>query len=184
MVVAGRDRRETRHVATATEPGPEATDLRPPAHPLPARVRTWWRLHALAWPAAAVVVLVVLAVLITPASWWLGTAAAVVVVAGLVAGLALPSYWYRVHRWEVTGEAVYTRSGYLWQEWRAAPLSRVQTVDTTRGPLQQRLGLATLVVTTASAKGAVTVAGLEGDEADRIAHRLTRETQAVPGDAT
>ncbi|HWN26715.1 MAG TPA: PH domain-containing protein [Actinomycetospora sp.] len=167
-----------------TEPTRDGVGLRPPTHPLPPRVRTWWRIHGLGWPGVTVVVLLVLAALITPASGWLTLAAGAVAVAGLVVGIALPAYWYRVHRWEVTDEAVYTRSGFLWQEWRAAPLSRVQTVDTTRGPLQQRLGLATLVVTTASAKGAVTVAGLAGDEADAIAHRLTRETQAVPGDAT
>ncbi|PVZ11695.1 hypothetical protein C8D89_10325 [Actinomycetospora cinnamomea] len=167
-----------------TEPSRDEVGLRPPTHPLPPRVRTWWRIHALGWPGAAVVVLLVLAWLIAPAAAWLGLAAGVVAAVGLVVGLALPAYWYRVHRWEVTDEAVYTRSGYAWQEWRAAPLSRVQTVDPTRGPLQRRLGLATLVVTTASAKGAVTVAGLAGDEADALAHRLTRETRAVPGDAT
>jgi membrane protein YdbS with pleckstrin-like domain len=48
--------------------------------------------------------------------------------------LALPRWWYRLHRWEVTDAAVHTRSGYFWQEWRVAPMSRIQTVDTQRGP--------------------------------------------------
>ena len=65
-----------------------------------------------------------------------------------------------------------------------APLSRIQTVDTRRGPLEQRFGLATVVVTTASAKGAVTMPGLDHALAGDIAEQLTVTTQAVPGDAT
>ncbi|MEJ2871604.1 PH domain-containing protein [Actinomycetospora sp. OC33-EN08] len=157
--------------------------LRPPRESLDPRVRSWWRVHCLLWPVLLAVVLGVLGLLIRPIAWFLPLAAAVVVV-GIVVALAFPAYWYRVHRWEVTDDAVYTRSGFLWQEWRAAPLSRIQTVDTTRGPLQQAFGLAALVVTTASAKGAVTVAGLDHERAAEIAERLTRATQAVPGDAT
>jgi membrane protein YdbS with pleckstrin-like domain len=59
---------------------------------------------------------------------------------------------FRIHRWEVTDEAVYTLSGWLVREWRIAPISRVQTVDTEHGPLQQLLRLATVTVTTASAR--------------------------------
>ena len=65
-----------------------------------------------------------------------------------------------------------------------APLSRIQTVDTRRGPLEQRFGLATLVVTTASAKGALTIPGLDRDTAEEVAEHLTATTQATPGDAT
>ncbi|MDL5158091.1 PH domain-containing protein [Actinomycetospora termitidis] len=157
--------------------------LRPPREPLDPRVRSWWRVHCLAWPVLLAVVLGVLGLLIRPIAWFLPVAGAVVVV-GLLLAVAFPAYWYRVHRWEVTDDAVYTRSGFLWQEWRAAPLSRIQTVDTTRGPLQQAFGLSALVVTTASSRGAVTVVGLDHERAAEIAERLTRATQAVPGDAT
>src|SRR5450759_2306604 len=51
--------------------------------------------------------------------------------------IVMPRWRYRVHRWEVTSTAVYTQSGWLVQERRIAPLSRVQTVDTARGPLEQ-----------------------------------------------
>ena len=157
--------------------------LRPPRESLDPRVRLWWRLHGLVWPLLLAVVLSVLGLLIPPISWFLPLAGAVVVL-GLLVALLFPAYWFRVHRWELTDDAVYTRSGFVWQEWRAAPLSRIQTVDTTRGPLQGALGLATLVVTTASAKGAVHVAGLDHARAAEIAESLTRATQAVPGDAT
>ena len=64
----------------------------------------------------------------------------------------MPFWRYRVHRWEVTDDAVYTRTGWLWQEWRIAPMSRIQTVDTARGPLEQLFRLASVTVTTASAR--------------------------------
>ncbi len=157
--------------------------LRPPREPLDPRVRTWWRVHCVLGPVVVSVVLVVLGLLVPAVAWFLPVAVVLVVV-GLVVAAVFPAYWYRVHRWEVTDDAVYTRAGFVWQEWRAAPLSRIQTVDTTRGPLQQAFGLAALVVTTASSKGAVRIAGLDGERAGELAERLTRATQAVPGDAT
>jgi uncharacterized protein len=96
----------------------------------------------------------------------------------------VPRLLYRIHRWEITDEAVYTLSGWLVREWRIAPISRVQTVDTEHGPLQQLLKLATVTVTTASARGPVKISGLAAEDAAEIARALTRSTQAVPGDAT
>ena len=91
---------------------------------------------------------------------------------------------YRIARWEVTDLAVYTLHGWLVREWRIAPISRVQTVDTARGPLQQLLGLADVTVTTASARGAVRIRGLAADDAAELARVLTETTHATSGDAT
>jgi len=75
------------------------------------------------------------------------------------------SRWrFRIHRWEATEDAVYTSAGWLSQEWRVAPMSRIQTVDTVRGPLQQLLGLSTVTVTTASAAGPLQVKGIDHRE--------------------
>ena len=79
---------------------------------------------------------------------------------------------------------MYTLSGWLVREWRIAPISRVQTVDTERGPLQQLLKLADLTVTTASARGPVKISGLDERTATELARSLTETTQATPGDAT
>ncbi len=167
--------------ATASTSG---TRLRPPRNPVDHRAVGWWRTNLLLLTATPVVPLVVLGVLIPPARFWLLAPAVVIAAVGLVAVVVLPGWWFRVHRWEVTETAVYTRTGRIWQEWRVAPLSRIQTVDTRRGPLEQRFGLATVVVTTASAKGAVTLPGLDHALAGDIAEQLTVATQAVPGDAT
>jgi membrane protein YdbS with pleckstrin-like domain len=65
----------------------------------------------------------------------------------------VPLWRYRVHRWDIGPKAVYTRSGWLIQERRIAPISRVQTVDTYRGPGGPAVRLANVTVTTASSAG-------------------------------
>ncbi|MER6996470.1 PH domain-containing protein [Streptomyces sp. NPDC000410] len=164
--------------------GEEAVRLRPPNNALNERAVGWWRTQCLLTTLVPVAVLGVLGAFIGPARDWLLAAGAAVAVIGLAGTAFLPSWWYRVHRWEVTDEAVYVRTGALWQEWRIAPMSRIQTVDTVRGPLEQAFRLATVTVTTASAKGAIRIEGLDHALAADLAEQLTRITQATPGDAT
>lgn len=164
--------------------GENAVRLRPPRNAVDERAVTWWRSRLLATTAVPVVVLAVLGALIGPARSWLLIAAGAVAAVGLGCAAFLPSWWFRVHRWEVTGDAVYVRTGAFWQEWRIAPMSRIQTVDTSRGPLEQLFRLATVTVTTASSKGAIRMAGLDLELAAGLAERLTVITQATPGDAT
>jgi len=154
--------------------------LRPPNNQLNPRSLLWWRTRialVVLPPVAALVILATLSPLLL-------ALAGLLAVLGIGFGVLMPMWWYRVHRWEVTDTAVYTRTGYFWQESRIAPMSRIQTVDTVRGPLQQLLRLATVTVTTASAKGAVRIAGLDAEQAADLAAELTRITQATPGDAT
>jgi membrane protein YdbS with pleckstrin-like domain len=133
---------------------------------------------------------VVLAVLGALAVWWEAARpwlVAPAVVAGLwtvVRVIVEPRWRYAVHRWETTDDAVYGLTGWIVREWRVAPLSRVQTVDAVRGPLEQALGLATLRVTTASSGGAISIAGLDKDVAAELAESLTHVVERVPGDAT
>ncbi|WP_328679222.1 PH domain-containing protein [Streptomyces sp. NBC_00322] len=164
--------------------GEGAVRLRPPNNTLDERVVGWWRVQWLLATAVPVVVLAVLGAFIAPARPPLLTVAAVVAVLGLAGTAFFPAWWFRVHRWEVTDEAVFVRTGALWQEWRIAPMSRIQTVDTVRGPLEQAFRLATVVVTTASSKGAIKIGGLDHELASQLAEQLTRITQATPGDAT
>ncbi|MFC8229216.1 PH domain-containing protein [Streptomyces sp. NPDC057287] len=158
--------------------------LRPPRNAPARRAVGWWRARWLLLTAPPVVVLGLLGAFIAPARFWLLTAAAPLGVAGLLCTVLFPLWWYRTHRWEVTDEAVYVSTGVFLREWRIAPMSRIQTVDTVRGPLEQVFGLATVTVTTASAKGAVQIEGLAHEAAAELAERLTRITQGTPGDAT
>jgi membrane protein YdbS with pleckstrin-like domain len=96
----------------------------------------------------------------------------------------MPVWRYRVHRWENTETAVYTQTGWLDQERRIAPVSRIQTVDMTRGPVAQALGLASVTVTTASAAGPLKIHGLDVDVARHLVEDLTALTIAERGDAT
>ncbi|GGU88800.1 membrane protein [Streptomyces litmocidini] len=164
--------------------GEDAVRLRPPRNAVDERAVAWWRSRLLAATAVPVVVLAVLGAFLGPARTWLLLAAGAVAALGLVCTAFLPAWWFRVHRWEVTDEAVYTRTGALRQEWRIAPMSRIQTVDTVRGPLEQAFGLATVTVTTASSKGAIRIGGLDHEHAAELAERLTALTRATPGDAT
>jgi uncharacterized protein len=145
----------------------------------------WWQLRALVTLLVLVTPQVVVLTLVgsDDAGWLWGSIAGTVLVVGSYAAL-VPALRYRIHRWEITHEAVYTLSGWLVREWRIAPISRVQTVDTERGPLQQLLKLANLTVTTASARGPVKISGLDEHTATELARTLTETTQATPGDAT
>ncbi|MGA9872076.1 MAG: PH domain-containing protein [Rhodococcus sp. (in: high G+C Gram-positive bacteria)] len=98
--------------------------------------------------------------------------------------IVTPIWRYRVHRWEISDTAVYTRTGWFNQERRIAPISRVQTVDTERGPIDRMLGLATVTVTTASSAGAVKITALDTEVADDTVARLTDIAGRTLGDAT
>ena len=109
----------------------------------------------------------------------------VLVVLAVLANVAVVPQWrYLVHRWEVTDTAVYTQTGWWARERRIAPMSRIQTVDHAEGAVARLLGLATVTVTTASAAGALEIAGLEADRARALVDELTLKADAVEGDAT
>jgi uncharacterized protein len=102
----------------------------------------------------------------------------------LVSVVIEPLWRYRVHRWEVTADAVYTLEGWLTRTWRIVPVSRIQTVDTTRGPLQQLLGLASISVRTASHAGSTSIEQLAAPVAEAVAHDLALRANAVHDEAT
>ena len=160
-----------------------STQLRDPAHRVSPRARTMWRAQTGIAAGAAVVAAIVAAVLWAPAPLtWAGPLAVAVV--GAVATYGIPQWRYQVHRWEVSATAVYTQRGWWAQERRIAPMSRVQTVDLSQGPVSRLLRLATVTVTTASAAGALRIEGLDHDIALRLVDELTRKADLIEGDAT
>jgi membrane protein YdbS with pleckstrin-like domain len=116
-----------------------------------------------------------------PLPWW---AIAVVALVALGRALVMPPWRYAVHRWEVTDTAVYTQTGWWVRERRIAPMSRIQTVDHVDGAVARLFGLSTVTVTTASAAGALEIAGLERGRALALVDELTQMADSVPGDAT
>ncbi|PWW56232.1 PH domain-containing protein [Actinokineospora spheciospongiae] len=158
--------------------------LRAPVNLVSRRAIGHWALRAgLGW-LVVLLAQAVPVVLAAGAPTWLRVTLLVSALVAVAHVVVMPRWRYRVHRWETTPDAVFTRGGWVNQEWRLAPISRIQTVDTARGPLQQLLGLATVTVTTASAQGPVTIEGLDAEVAARIVDELTATTQATPGDAT
>ncbi|WP_025352550.1 PH domain-containing protein [Nocardia nova] len=115
---------------------------------------------------------------------WASALVAAALVVGVFGVVVVPLWRYAVHRWEITDTAVYTRTGWFTQESRVAPITRVQTVDTHRGPLEQLFGLATVTVTTASSAGAVRIVALDLDVAERTVRRLTEIAALHREDAT
>ena len=162
----------------------ESLRLRPPRHRVSRRAIMWWSTQAVLEVIAVLVPLVIGLVAWADARSWLVPGTAAVAVVGVGYLLVMPRWRYQVHRWETTDDAVYTSAGWISQHWRVAPMSRIQTVDTERGPLQQLFGLATVTVTTASAAGALRLAGLDRAVADDLVEQLTETTQATLGDAT
>lgn len=167
-----------------TEDTTGAVTMADPAHPPSRKAPLVWAL------AGAVPWLVLLAgqlvwlVVDQRLPWLHGMALALTVLGVAVSVVVAPLWRYRVHRWEISPQAVYTRTGWLTQERRIAPISRVQTVDTYRGPLDRMFGLANVTVTTASSAGAVHIVALDTDVADRVVAQLTDIAAIGAEDAT
>ncbi|HEU0191455.1 MAG TPA: PH domain-containing protein [Mycobacterium sp.] len=169
-------------VDSAGSPG--TVTLTEPRYPPSTKAPLLWLLTG-AVPWVVLVFAQVAWMAVDPRLPWLHELAAAGTVLGVLANVVVAPFWrYRVHRWDISPQAVYTRTGWLVQERRIAPISRVQTVDTYRGPLDRMLGLANVTVTTASSAGAVHIVALDTDVADRIVARLTDAASLGAEDAT
>jgi membrane protein YdbS with pleckstrin-like domain len=158
--------------------------LRRPAHLVSRRARTSWTVRALVgWLVIGAIEAAILAPGGSPAAavWAVVTPTAALALLHLT---VMPQWRYRVHRWEITDTAVYTQAGWFHQERRLAPIARVQTVDTKRGPFEQIFGLSNVTVTTASARGPLQIDALDRATADHTVAWLTERAQASGGDGT
>lgn len=158
--------------------------LRQPRHRVERRALGWWTVRSLLVLVPAAAALALTAALIPSARLWLVPALIAVGVLGTIYTVVVPRWRYRVHGWEATDDAVYTVSGWLGRKWRAAPVHRIQTVDTERGPLQMLFRLSSVTITTASTAGAVTIEGLDHEVAARLVEHLAAAAQSSRGDAT
>jgi len=158
--------------------------LADPAHRPSRKAPLVWALGA-AIPWGALVIAQVVWFALDHRAPGLNALAAAATAVGIVMFVVVVPLWrYRVHRWDIDSRAVYTRTGWLVQERRIAPISRVQTVDTQRGPLERLFGLADVTVTTASSAGAVRIEALDSQVADDVVARLTDIAAIGAEDAT
>lgn len=186
------------NAAGAGEPAATAGDagtarLRPPQHRVCRRAVWMWTVKAAVdgLVTGALLCLVAWVVARTRWSWvpepvlegiwWLPVGYGVYAAASAIVS---PRWRYRVSRWEVAGDVLYTRTGRLWLRWQLVPVSRIQTVDCTQGWLERLFSLATLRVQTASHLGSTSVRGLDGDAAEELARQLAVRAGELRDDAT
>ena len=136
-------------------------------------MRTVWRLTALLWAVPALVLAATMAVVLIwrGAPPWL--AAVPVLLMLLWAGvsvLVVPDLLFRHWRYQLGEEEIDLQHGILTITRTLIPMARIQHVDTRRGPLQRRLGLASVVMYTAA--GASGIPGLAGPTADRLRQQI------------
>lgn len=97
----------------------------------------------------------------------------VVLVLGLIHAAVWPRFSYRAWGYRIRTDDVFVRRGVLWRAASVIPHSRLQHVDTERGPLERLLGLARVVIYTAGSAGAkTTIPGLAAADAEALRDRL------------
>ena len=105
-------------------------------------------------------------------------------VLGAVFGAWLGIKRHRRTLWKLDAHGFALQRGRWWQTESRVPISRVQHLDLKRGPLERAFRLATLVIHTAGTRmAAVTVSGLDSEDAerlrDRLAHQLDHDDDAL-----
>jgi membrane protein YdbS with pleckstrin-like domain len=127
--------------------------------------RWLWRAQGLGMTVAALIAASVLSEQVGGAVWMLLPLVVAIVAIGVVPELR----WAR-WRYEVRDEEIDLRHGTVRITRTLVPMLRVQHVDTTQGPLDQALGLATVVVHTAA--GTTTIPALDEGHAARLRDRI------------
>lgn len=152
-----------------------------PLRSLDPRAVTLWRLTTLG-RGGVFVALAVAAELLLDLPLRAGVVAGPIALVVIAAATVVPPIRYETWRFALRDEHVYLRHGVLFRTTSVVPYARIQHVDTRHGPLDRRLGLASLVVYTAGTRGAiVTIPALEAGEAETLRDHLAALSGA--GDA-
>lgn len=86
--------------------------------------------------------------------------------------IAAPQVFYRRYKYILTSDKVDVLRGVIIVRHTVVPIERIHQVDVVRGPINNMLGLADVIVTTAG--GVAKIEFLDTPEADRIAEELNR----------
>lgn len=131
-----------------------------------------WRISLLSWTAVLALGVAVLGAVIgreLPGA----SMALMIGAAGAALALRWPGARYRSWGFAVRESDVLLRYGVWWRTVSIVPHARIQHVDTTHGPLERALGLASVVIFTAGSVGAaLTIPGLSVAEAEELRDRL------------
>lgn len=138
------------------------------------RLRTAWTLAAAAVAVVAGSAGAVIAVIADGPAWLAVLFAAAGLVLAVAAAVGARLEWAS-YRYRVTDDAVEITHGVIVQTLSVLPHRRIQQIDVRRGPVERRLGLATLVLRSAAATTDATLPGLaDADAVDLRAALLAR----------
>ena len=90
---------------------------------------------------------------------------------------------YANTRWRIDAQGFALRRGYLWHSDTRVPGSRVQHLDITRGPIERRFDLSTLIIHTAGTRhSAVSIGGLDTACAEQLRDQLAQRIETDDDD--
>ena len=171
--------------ATEAPEGPEGAESWATERALDRRVVVVWTVQeAIGWAVLALAALAVdvgarMAGVDVPGPP--GLAAGLLAVAGAVAAWWLPRARHRYWRYQVAPDALELRHGILKRVHSAIPYFRVQHIDVAQGPVERAVGLARLIVHTASAGTDATIPGIAAGDAEGLRRLIL--ARAGSGDA-
>lgn len=164
--------------STALPPAPHVIDvperLPEARYQLDPRAKSLWRVGA-AISGAITVLIVALAtfgirlVAGYDISWAIGITGGVLLLVLLNIWLS-PNLRYRYWRYEIRADEADLQHGWFTRTRQLIPMSRIQHVDTNRGPLERRFGLASVVLFTAA--GPALIPALADDVAADVRDRI------------
>jgi membrane protein YdbS with pleckstrin-like domain len=145
-----------------------------PRHQLDPRARRLWRLGS----AMSGLITVAFVTLAGYGIWrvaeydvrWLWLASGVTLVLVILNTWLSPNLRYRHWRYEIRADEADLQHGWLTRTRQLVPMSRIQHVDTRRGPLDRRFGLASVVLYTAA--GPAYIPALANDVAAEVRDRI------------
>ncbi len=146
-----------------------------PSEQLDPQARTLWRLGGLTTFAVCAAIFIAGAAALIwfdVIDWWWAVLAALVLAIPSLAGIYyVPDLTWRRWRYEVGSDEVDLQYGVFTVTRTLIPMARIQHVDTRRGVLQRRFGLATVVFYTAAGSNEIPslADAVASDVRDRIA---------------
>jgi len=144
--------------------------------PLPPRAKTLFALSHGAMGLVFAIPLVVLSLVFHVAPAWVVVPLIPFVTASVGAMIGIKRH--RSTGWRLDDDGFAYRRGRMWFTETRVPASRVQHLDLRHGPLERRWKLATLVIHTAGSKmSAVSVTGLDAEDAEALRDRLARQIE-------
>lgn len=153
---------------------PESPGIREPREKLDPRAKRVWVIGDLL--STVISSLVVFAVafvarLIFDIGWgWVAAATGIWLVCNLAWTFLTPPIRYNQWRFEIREDEVDLLHGIIVKTRQIVPMSRIQHVDTTRGPIQRRFELASVVFHTAA--GSMTIPELSVERAAEVRDQI------------